>query len=151
MNALSCLVLRLPPLRERIEDLPNIATLYISQANIELGRQIVGFEADAMELMKDFNWSHNLDQFKRVIHQLVVLSEDYYISAALVRRVLKQENPRNSKVPRPGYEIVNTQQSLEEITYDIVRMILEQEGMNRSKAAERLKISRSTLWRMLQR
>lgn len=151
MNTLSCLVLRLPPLRERIEDLPSIATLYISQANIELGRQVVGFEPDAMELMKNFNWRSNLDQLKRVIRQLIVLTEDYYISADLVSQVLKQESPRSADVLRPGYEIVNTRQPLDDITHDIVRMVLEQEGMNKTKVVNRLGISRSTLWRMLQR
>lgn len=150
-NVLSSLVLRLPPLRERIKDLPSIATLYISQANIELGKQVVGFDPDAMELLKSFSWKQNLDQFKRVIRQLIVLTPDYYISSDLVKQVLKQEVPAVPSSTLPGYEMINMNQSLDDITYDIVRIVLEQEGMNKSKAVERLKISRSTLWRMLQR
>lgn len=150
MNTLSCLVLRLLPLRERISDIPRIATLYISQANIELGKQVVGFNEDALTLIQNFTWKQNLAQFKRVIRQLIVLAKDYYIDADLVRQVLKQENPKTTAALPEGYEIVNTNQSLDEINYDIVRMILEQEGMNKSKTVERLKISRSTLWRMLQ-
>lgn len=151
MNTLSCMVLRLAPLRERIDDIPNIATLYISQANIELGKQVVGFEPGALALMQDFNWQHNLPQFKRVIHQLIALTSGDYISAELVRQMLKQETPKVTESLRPGYEIINTNQSLEDIDYDIIRMVLAQEKNNRSKVAERLKISRTTLWRMLQR
>ncbi len=151
MNSLSCLVLRLAPLRERINDIPNIATLYISQANIELGKQVVGFEPGALTLIQDFNWQQNLSQLKRVIRQLIVLTDGDYISAELVKQTLKQETPKTAGVIRPGYEIVNTNQSLEEIDYDIIRMVLEQEDNNRSKVAERLKISRTTLWRMLQK
>lgn len=151
MNTLSCMVLRLAPLRERIDDIPNIATLYIGQANIELGKQVVGFEPGALALMQDFNWQHNLPQFKRVIHQLIALTSGDYISAELVRQMLKQETPKVTESLRPGYEIVNTNQSLEDIDYDIIRMVLAQEKNNRSKVAERLKISRTTLWRMLQR
>lgn len=150
-NTLSCLVLHLQPLRNRLEDIPNIATLYISQSNIELGKQIVGFESDAMTQIQEFNWSQNLAQLKRVIRQLIVLTEGDYIRAEHVRQMLKQETPKRAELLKPGYEIVNTNQSLEEIDYDIIRMVLGQENMNRSKAAERLKISRSTLWRMLQR
>lgn len=151
MNTLSCMVLRLAPLRERTDDIPNIATLYISQANIEMGKQVVGFEPGALSLMQDFNWQHNLAQFKRVIHQLIALTDGDYISTDLVRQMLKQETPKASEKLQPGYEIVNTNQSLEEIDYDIIRMVLQQENNNRSKAAERLKISRTTLWRLLQK
>lgn len=150
-NTLSCLVLHLAPLRERTEDIPSIATLYISEANIELGKQVVGFDPDALELMQKFHWSQNLTQFKRIIRQLIVLTDGYYISAELVNRLLKEENPKISVPPKAGYEMINLQQSLDDITYDIVRMVLEQENMNKTKAVERLKISRSTLWRMLQR
>lgn len=151
MNTLSCMVLRLAPLRERIDDIPNIATLYISQANVELGKQVVGFEPGALPIIQSFNWQHNLSQFKRVIHQLIVLTDGDYIRTELVKEMLKQETPKVTESLQPGYEIVNTNQSLEDIDYDIIRMVLEQENNNRSKAAERLKISRSTLWRMLQR
>lgn len=151
MNVLGCLVLRLLPLRDRIQDIPSIATLYISQANIDLGKQVVGFEPEALELMQKFNWNQNLSQFKRVVRQLIVLTEGYYIKPELVRQVLKQESPKISASLLPGYEIVDTNQPLDDINYDIARMVLEQEGQSKSKAAERLKISRSTLWRMLQR
>lgn len=151
MNTLSCMVLRLLPLRERISDIPSIATLYISQANIELGKQVVGFEEEALSLIQNFSWNQNLSQFKRVIRQLIVLTKGYYIDADLVHQVLKQESPKITSSLPQGYEVINTNQTLDDINYDIVRMVLEQEGMNKSKTVERLKISRSTLWRMLQK
>ena len=149
MNTLSCLVLRLLPLRERVNDIPSIAALYINQVNIELGKQVVGFDDDALALIRNFSWKQNLAQFKRVIRQLIVQTDGYYITADLVQQILKQESPKVSSSLPDGYEIINTNQSLDDINYDIVRMILEQEGMNKTKAVERLKISRSTLWRML--
>lgn len=151
MNSLSCIVLRLAPLRERTDDIPNIATLYISQANIELGKQVVGFEPGALELMQAFSWKHNLAQLKRIIHQLIILTDGDYIRVELVKQMLRQETPKVTESFQPGYEIINTNQSLEEIDYDIIRMVLEQEHNNRSRVAERLKISRTTLWRILQR
>ncbi len=149
---LPCLVLRIPPLRERKEDLANIATLYINQSNIELGKQVVGFESGAMELIENFDWRNNLTQFKRVISQLVVMTSGDYISQDQVRQVLKQEDQGTASpvALQPGYELINTNQSLEEITNDIVHLVLKQEDNNRTKTVERLRISRSTLWRMLQ-
>ena len=153
MNELSCLVLRIPPLRERVQDIPNITTLYISQANVEFGKQVVGLESEAMELMQQFGWPQNLAQFKRVIRQLIISTNDYYIKLTLCVR----PSPRKAPVPSipssftPGYEILNLNQNLDSINYDVSRIVLEQEHMNKTKTAERLGISRSTLWRILQK
>lgn len=149
MNVLSCLVLRLKPLRERTEDIPGIATLYISQINNELGKQIVGFEPEAMALMKQYSWRENLSQFKRIIRELVLQTESYYIPAHLVQHLLNQEQPAHPHSGSGGLETLNLNQTLDLINYDIVRIVLEQENGNRSRAASRLGISRSTLWRLL--
>lgn len=149
INSLSFLVLRLQPLRERKEDIPGISTLYINQANAELGRQVVGFEPEAMNLMIQFGWEHNLAQLKRIIRQLIVATKEDYICADKVQQMLKQESPQIQTQAAPGYELVNTRQSLEEINHDIVRLVMKQEGGSKTKTAERLGISRSTLWRIL--
>ena len=153
MNELSCLVLRIPPLRERVQDIPNITTLYISQANVEFGKQVVGLESEAMELMQQFGWPQNLAQFKRVIRQLIISTNDYYIKTDVVRQALSQESPisQHTFQLQPGYEILNLNQNLDSINYDVSRIVLEQEHMNKTKTAERLGISRSTLWRILQK
>lgn len=151
MNILTCLVLHIPPLRERLQDMPSIATLYISQANIDYGKQVVGFEPGAMKLLQEFDWNQNLSQFKRIIRQLIASTDSSYIRTDQVRQMLKQESPRSSAALKPGYEAINLNQTLDEINHDITRIVLEQEGMNRTKTSERLGISRSTLWRILQR
>ncbi len=149
-NYLSCLVLRLSPLRDRKEDIANIATIYINQTNMELGKEVVGFEDGAMDLMKNFSWPNNLTQFKRIIRELIVLTDKDYISTDQVKQLLKQEEPIFTDTLQDGYEIINTNQSLADINYDIVRLVLKQENMNRTNVVKRLQISRSTLWRMLQ-
>ena len=148
---LLCLKLQLPPLRERVEDLSNIATLYISQANTELGKQVVGFEAGAMDLIRSFSWSQNLAQFKRMIRELIAQTDGDYISVDQLRTALHQEIQLFVPVLQPGYAIINLEQSLEEINRDIAQIVLEQENMNRTKTVEHLQISRTTLWRMLQK
>lgn len=48
VNLLSCMTIHLPPLRERMEELPTISSLYLGNLNVELARQIIGFEPEAM-------------------------------------------------------------------------------------------------------
>lgn len=150
-NELLCMVLKLQPLRERLEDLPSITTLYLNQTNTSLGRQIIGFTQDAMELMKQFSWPHNLDQLHRIIHELAAAAKGPYIQAASVKQLLQKEMPAdyfpiNAK---DGLTPINLQHSLDEINYEIVTRVLQEENNSRERAANRLGISRSTLWRML--
>jgi transcriptional regulator with PAS, ATPase and Fis domain len=143
-NALSCLVIKLSPLRQRPEDIPSLCSLYINEINIASGKSVVGLTPEATALMRDYHWENNLNQLQRVLWQLVTLSESPYISASEVVEILAAEGG-----PASVGHSLNLNRPLDEITKDIAWTVLREEGMNRSKAARRLGISRSTLWRML--
>lgn len=147
LNRLSCLLLPLLPLRQRRGDLVNISTLYINQMNTLLGKQVVGFEAAAFERIRNYTWKRNLDQFRHVLKELMILSDSAYISEADVQMILEQEDRTTSVLPGG----IDLNQTLDQIDQDIARLVLQQEGMNKGRAADRLGISRSTLWRILKR
>lgn len=104
-----------------------------------------------MDLIRSFSWSQNLAQFKRMIRELIAQTDGDYISVDQLRTALHQETQLFVPVLQPGYAIINLEQSLEEINRDIAQIVLEQENMNRTKTVEHLQISRTTLWRMLQK
>jgi transcriptional regulator with PAS, ATPase and Fis domain len=143
-NVLSCLVIKLSPLRQRPEDIPSLCSLYINEINVASGKSVVGLTPEATALMQDYHWEKNLDQLRRVLWQLVTLGDSPYISADEVAEALAAEGG-----PAPAGHSLNLNRTLDEITKDIAWAVLQEEGMNRSQAARRLGISRSTLWRML--
>ena len=148
----STLVLRLPPLRERREDIPSLLSLCVNQLNVLLGKQVIGFTDDALALMKDFPWDGNLAQLDRVVRTLVIKANSPYIDRVSVEEVIQAEQPSGSASHNaPGYHSINLQQSLADIEYDIVRLVLQEENNNQSKAARRLNMGRSTLWNMLKK
>ena len=147
-NKLSCLTLRLPPLRERIQDLPSITALYIHRMNVSTGKQIIGFETEAKDLMLAFSWPNNLDQLHHVIKELVIITKTPYISYEDVKNVLANEPDEKTSGKNHGFDLSLT---LDEMNNQIVQIVLEQEKGNKEKTAKRLGISRSTLWRMLKK
>lgn len=91
-KTLRCLTLRIPSLRERTDDIPYLCTLYINRLNSSLGKQIISFDPKALKAMKTFLWESNLDQFQRVIHELMVITSDIYISYENTMLQLHKEN-----------------------------------------------------------
>ena len=154
-NSLSCLLLPLMPLRERIEDISSIAALYINQMNLALGKQIIGFEPSALQLVREYPWPNNLDQFRRVLKELSVITDTAYITERHTREILAQETfalaPSAANVPSgPAPSVrLDLSGSLDQITKEVINLVLAEENMNREKTAKRLGISRTTLWRSL--
>ena len=67
MDKLCCLSLYLPPLRQMAERIPALVNLSLSHLNVDLPRQIVGADPEAITLLQNFQWPHNYIQFRRVI------------------------------------------------------------------------------------
>lgn len=147
MDHFNCLSFTLKPLRSNKEEIPNLANLYISNLNMQLAREIIGLEAEAFSLLKEYNWPGNYNQFKRIMTELFAVTDSSYIKAASLSRLLLREQP--TAVPGGGIPF-DLNRTLEEINLDVIRHVLAEEGGNQSQTAKRLGISRTTLWRMLQ-
>ena len=137
--------LRLPPLSRRRDDIPTLVTLYINATNVRFGTRVIGLTREAMLLLQNFPWPHNIDQLVKCVQDLVVNADSSYISEAQVRAVLDRE----TTPPSAAAEGIDLNRPLAEITRDIVLRVYELEGQNQTKTAQHLDISRSTLWRML--
>jgi len=146
---ISCINISLSPLRQRISEISTLACLYMSTLNQELAKQVIGFEAEALALLRQYHWPRNLLQFRRVIRQIIALSQAPYVSQEVVESVLQSEY-RHDETPigtfSPEFSLNRT---LAEINSDIIHTVVAQCGGNQSKAAKQLGISRSTLWRIL--
>lgn len=140
------LTLRLPSLRERIGDIPSIASIYINDLNIALGKQVAGLDARSTALLREFPWRTNITQLRNVLRELVLVTDGAFISENDTRRVLQKEEAFRGMPDSPDF----FRGTLDEITLNVLRKVLEEEDMNQSNAAKRLGISRSTLWRKLQ-
>jgi transcriptional regulator, propionate catabolism operon regulatory protein len=133
----------MPTLKERNEDLGELIRLFVSIFNAQFGKQVVGIKEEALEYLRNFSWTENVKQLKSVVKDLVNASVGDYIDSKVIDRLSLD----NSMV-RKGSEIDLTK-SLEEIEREVILKVLKEENMNQTKAAKRLGINRTTLWRKI--
>lgn len=141
----SKLNLYVPSLRERIDEIDNLCNLYIIEANSKFGKQIIQIDDDAVLLLKEVNWIYNFEQLRKIIYELVLSAQSAKITKEDVEKKLSAD-------PMPQVEAIDFLEefnNLEEMEVYAIRIVLEKEKGNQVKAAQRLGISRSTLWRKM--
>lgn len=141
-----CFLLQALPIRQRKEDVTSLSVIYLGNLNAEFGKQIIGFEPGAEEVLLQYQWPGNVTQLKRVLRELVVKTDGCYITKKDVTECIRNEVFVSEET---AVNNIDLNQTLEDITYDVIRMVLKRENMNQKKAAEKLNVSRSTIWRVL--
>lgn len=149
VSRLACLTLYLPSLRSRADEIPSLASLYLSNLNMELGKQIIGFDHDAAELLMQYDWPHNYTQFKQVLQELATVTDAAYIRRGAVLDILARERSLHRRPVQRGTETEFVPQTLEKILRQAIEKTVEAFGGNQTAAAKQLGISRTTLWRYL--
>ena len=96
---LNVLPLRLPPLRERVEDIPLLAEHFLNQVASREGRQAKVFDAEAIQHMQRYPWPGNVRELQNICERASVLSRDNRISAGLIQPWLLAPNP----APAPNH------------------------------------------------
>lgn len=145
-------IINLPSLRDRQQDLNNLITIHLNNLNSKYGKNVVGFEDRALDIIYSYNWPGNLKQFKRVLKKAVMATNGYYVSESSLKHILMEEETYGYEFTleeEKGKNCINLDQYLNDIIYDIIETTLQSCEMNQKKTAEKLGISRSTVWRIL--
>lgn len=143
---LNVLSLRVPPLSERPEDIPVLAGYFLRQIGAA-GDKSMRLSNSALQRLQQYTWPGNVRELKNVIETSVALNEGGEISEATVAAVLAAAHPPVlGSDPPHGFGSV---QPLADMQRDYVRWSLDQFDGNVSAAARALRISRTTLYRIL--
>src|SRR5699024_8438815 len=112
-------------------------------------KQISGVHPDVLERLKSFQWPGNVQQLKRVVEQMCMMSNGPFIEIAEVQSLLKKLKEEEQSHDRKGEMINIHHKTLQQIEDEVILSVLKQEDFNQSQAARRLGINRSTLWRKI--
>lgn len=134
--------MRMPPLRERPEDVIEFANYFLSQGNKELHRNVKGFSKEVIEIFKNYAWHGNLRELKNVVKRSVLLCPSDYISAD----ILPEEIKVKKSISLPVLENTGLKEATIEAEKEAIMDALEKSNFNKSKAAELLNVDRKTLY-----
>ncbi|MDG5472488.1 PrpR N-terminal domain-containing protein [Jeotgalibacillus sp. ET6] len=135
--------LHLLPLVERRADIPAFAHYFLTSFHMENGSETLGIKSKAMDLLQQYTWPGNLNELKQTIRALSRQASGFYIEPEDVKKLLEAKQSLASSVP------LTLSGTLKEIEKRVIDQVLNEENGNQSKAAKRLGINRSTLWRKL--
>jgi len=142
--------IRLPPLRDRPEDIPLIATALLERIGAAMGRGELQFSADVIRKLQAYCWPGNVRELKNVVERAVVLARGEYID--LDDLALSKLSTAGDTAEIAVLEAGPTEpRSLADVERDHILAMLESTGWNKSQAAGILGIKRSTLDRKIRR
>jgi two-component system, NtrC family, response regulator AtoC len=140
----------LPPLRDRLEDVPILSSHFLEEFAEKNGKVIEGFTADAIAILAAYRWPGNVRELRNTVEKMVVLSRSPRLSArdvpANIREAVRGSPGIAVRQPEAG---VATPDSLAAAEKRMILQALRKHNDNRTKAAQDLGISRRTLHRKL--
>jgi len=137
----------IPPLRDRLEDVPYLTAAFVRRCSREFGKVVSGITPEAEERLQQWAWPGNVRELKNTIERACLLCEGHLLTERDVLRAL-QDRPRQP--PRGPLAVPDDVQGPPP-TEQEVREALEDTGGNKSLAARRLGVSRRALYRLLEK
>jgi DNA-binding NtrC family response regulator len=167
-HRLNVIALKLPPLRERREDIPLLLDHFLRRFSEENNRPIGRFTPQTMKLLMDYSWPGNVRELENVVERAVVLSTkeeidvDLLPEPILTRGMLGSARLQLSELltslAKEGNQRATAGQAapslfeiMEQIERRVIVDMLEQTGWNQTEAAERFQVPLSTLNQKIKR
>ena len=141
---LKVMVINLPPLHERAEDIIPMAKMFVEHNNKEFSKNIAGFSKEAEQLLLSYNWPGNVRELKNVMERAVILCGEEIIKAEHLPIELRSTPPKEQRAISKS-SATDEELSLQDIERIHIIETLNKFDGNKSKAARVLNISRSTL------
>ena len=141
---LNVINVEIPPLRERREDIPLLASHFVSEFNDSFRREVEGISEEAMGLLQEYRWPGNVRELRNVIERIVILENDDIIRAQHLPPEIRYgeghrgENHETFVLPEAGV-------NLDEVEKSLIVQAMERTSSNQSAAARLLGITRYAL------
>jgi DNA-binding NtrC family response regulator len=133
----------LPPLKERLGDIPIFSEYFINYYSHKHERKIKGLTPKALKYFENYTWPGNVRELQNLIENLVVLCDKEYISEDMLPDYI-------TGIPAGKNIVIDIGTTMQEIEKSAIMATLDYTGRNKSRAAKILNIGRKTLLRKLE-
>ena len=140
---LNVFTLRLPPLRERRDDIPLFCQYFLDKYARQFQKEVTAFSDSVLQRFMSYRFPGNVRELENIIERAVVLADGPMVKAEHLPQRLQSRSSSGS------IQSASRPLSLAELEKEHIRHVLEVTGFNKSRAAEILGISRVSLWRKI--
>ena len=142
---LNVIQIHLPPLSERIDDVPLLAYHFLKKHTKNMQKEVDDFDPDAMGILNHYGFPGNIRELENLIERAIVLSTEKKITLAQLPPSLTEQSISVMRFNK------NKLPTLDEQEIDYIKWVLDKCGGNRTKAAKILGIDRVSLWRKIKK
>lgn len=149
---LNILDIRIPPLRERKEDIPELANMFLNRMNKKYDTSISQITDEISKLLMKYDWPGNVRELENFIEKATILSNGFNIEPEFVRKSLlnkQEETYMNDNLNVNNGNISINLSNLKDIELQVIEQASKLYEGDKSDLAAILGISRSTLWKRL--
>lgn len=140
--------INIPPLRERLEDIPEIVNAIVENLNLLLGKRIKHVDEEVVEIMQQYDWPGNVRELQNILER-AMNNADANTEELTLRHLPDSMLPRKKKISLKGENPIK--QAQDEIEKELILYALKEADGNKSQAAKLLKIARPVLYKKMER
>ncbi len=147
---LNIINIKIPPLKERKEDIPLLADFFVHQLSQKMGKTTQGLSPQALNVLMEYHWPGNVRELKNAIERAVILSDSAQLTEndfQFLHRAKQLAEPEQTHAWVQDLPLM----PLDQLEQVYIRHVLEKLNHNQSQAARTLGISPATLWRHLKK
>ncbi len=153
---LNVIAIRLPPLRERREDVPLLASAFLRRLSQKHGKALEGFTPAALAALEACPWPGNVRELEHAVERAVVLSRGGLVDEADLPEAVRRSGSTDALIPAPGAGpsptlAIPLGTPMEEVERIVIRETLRQTRGDKTLAAQILGIAARTIYRKLDR
>lgn len=138
---LNVIEIKVPPLRERKEDIPQLVEHICRQCSKKYGKPVTGFSPEALEVLKRYDWPGNIRELKNICERAILMAGGPVLTVDdLPVNLYSRKGSFNF---RPGASL---KEIVAEVEREVILKVLEEHNWNRSAAAQALKMNRSSFY-----
>jgi len=135
------LVISIPPLRERKDDIPLLSRFMLKRYNEQTKKAVRGISRPAQDTLLSHNWPGNVRELENVINQAVILTSESFVGPSHLPAYLRGQKPRQAQ----------DDSTLDKVVKRHIEAVLQECQGNRSRASKKLGISRRALLRKIEK